>query len=105
MVIGVSSGAATKPDACAHPIPGCLWSEVPTWKDQSSRWRAQVGIAIHLSDQQAQVLSETARRLQVSEADLASAAVRDLVSRHSADFQSAADRVLQKNQELYWRLA
>ena len=43
-----------------------------------------MGIAIHLSDQQAQAPSETARRLQVSEADLAAAAVRDLVSRHSA---------------------
>jgi hypothetical protein len=88
-----------------HLPPGCRWSEVPTWMDQSSRWRAPVGIAIELSDQQAQALSETARRLQVSEADLATAAVRDLVSRQSADFQSAADRVLQKNQELYRRLA
>lgn len=64
-----------------------------------------VGIAMELRDQQAQGLNETARRLQLSEADLAATAVRDLVSRHSADFQSAADRVLQKNQELYWRLA
>ena len=41
---------------------------------QSFRWRAPVGIAIELSDQQAQALSETARRLHVSEADLAAAA-------------------------------
>jgi hypothetical protein len=64
-----------------------------------------VGIAIELSAQQAQALSETARRLHVSEADLAAAAVRDLVARPSVDFQAAADRVLNKNQELYRRLA
>ncbi|MFT5339998.1 MAG: putative transcriptional regulator [Cyanobium sp.] len=76
--------------------PGC---------HQSFSWRAPVGIAIELNDQQAQALSETARRLHVSEADLASAAVRDLVARQSVDFQAAADRVLKKNQELYRRLA
>ena len=64
-----------------------------------------MGIAIELSAQQAQALSETARRLRVSEADLAAAAVRDLVARPSVDFQAAADRVLNKNQELYRRLA
>jgi hypothetical protein len=63
------------------------------------------GNCIELSDQRALALSETARRLQVSEADLATAAVRDLVSRQSVDVQSAADRVLKKNQELYRRLA
>ncbi|MEB3353103.1 MAG: hypothetical protein VKM34_02565, partial [Cyanobacteriota bacterium] len=39
--------------------------------------------------------------LQVSEAELATAAVRDLVARQSADFQAADDRLLNKNQELY----
>ena len=73
--------------------------------DQSSRWRVPGGIAIELSDQQAQALNKTARRLQVSEADLAAAAVRDLVSRQWVDVQSAADRVIKKNQELYRRLA
>ena len=63
------------------------------------------GIAIELSDQQAQALAEAARRLQVSEAELAAAAVRDLVRGHAADFSAAADRVLTKNQELYRRLA
>lgn len=64
-----------------------------------------VGIAIELSDQQSQALRETARRLQVSEAELATAAVRDLVTRQAADFQAAADQVLNKNEELYRRLA
>jgi len=36
---------------------------------------------------------------------LAAAAVRDLLARQSADFDVAAQRVLEKNQELYRRLA
>jgi hypothetical protein len=41
----------------------------------------------------------------VSEAELAAAAVRDLVAQPRADFDAAAKRVLTKNQELYRRLA
>ena len=62
-------------------------------------------IAIELSEQQAQALAAVAKRLQVSEADLAAAAVRDLVGQQEADFGAAADRVLKKNMELYQRLA
>ena len=89
-------------DHCASSLgerscqPGC---------HQSSRWRVPVGIAIELSDQQAQALSEPARCLHVSEAELVAAAMRDLVARQSIDFQAAADRVLNRNQELYRRLA
>jgi hypothetical protein len=46
--------------------------------DQSSRVRAAVGIAIELSDQQAQALSETGHCLHVSEADVAAVALRIL---------------------------
>jgi hypothetical protein len=35
---------------------------------------------------------------------LAAAAVRDLLAHQSADFDVAAQRVLEKNQELYQRL-
>jgi predicted transcriptional regulator len=62
-------------------------------------------ISIELSDQQAQALSAAAQRLQVSEADLAAAAVRDLVTQRDAAFDAAAQRVLTKNKELYRRLA
>jgi len=41
----------------------------------------------------------------VPEAELAAAAVRDLLAHQSADFDAAAQRVLEKNQELYQRLA
>jgi hypothetical protein len=61
------------------------------------------GIAIELSDQQA--LSESSRRLHVCESGLVAAAVRDLETRQTGEFQAAADRVLTKNQELYHRLA
>ncbi|MCP9793346.1 DNA-binding protein [Vulcanococcus limneticus Candia 3F8] len=64
-----------------------------------------MAIAIELSDQQAEALREAATRLQVSEAELAAAAVRDLLAQPSADFEAAAQRVLEKNQELYRRLA
>jgi len=64
-----------------------------------------MAIAIELSDHQAQALSEAAARLQVPESELAAAAVRDLLANQSADFDAAAQRILEKNQELYRRPA
>ena len=64
-----------------------------------------MALAIDLNDQQAQALAEAAHRLQVSEAELAAAAVRDLIAQPAADFDAAAQRVLAKNAELYRRLA
>ncbi|MCX5932440.1 MAG: DNA-binding protein [Cyanobacteria bacterium] len=69
------------------------------------RVELSMAIAIEPSDHQAQALSEVAARLQVPEAELAAAAVRDLLAHQSADFDAAAQRVLDKNQELYRRLA
>jgi hypothetical protein len=66
---------------------------------------ASVTIAINLNDQQAQALADTARRLEISETELATAAVRDLVAQQSADYVTAAEKVLEKNRELYRRLA
>lgn len=62
-------------------------------------------LAIELTDQQARALAAAAEQLQVSQAELAAAAVRDLVSAPAVDFASAAERVLRKNEELYRRLA
>lgn len=62
-------------------------------------------IRFELSDDQPQSLSEAAAELRVSEAELAAAAVRDLLAHQSAEFDAAAQRVLDKNQELYQRLA
>lgn len=62
-------------------------------------------IAIDLNSQQEQALVEVAKQLQVTAVDLAAAAVRDLVAQRSSDFEAAAQRVLDKNAELYRRLA
>jgi hypothetical protein len=64
-----------------------------------------MSIAIERSDQQALAHAEAAQCLQVNEADLAAAAVRDLVAQPHEDFEAAAERVLEKNRELYRRLA
>ena len=62
-------------------------------------------LAIELTDEPARALAEAAKQLQVSEAELAAAAVRGLVSAPAADFADAERRVLRKNEELYRRLA
>ncbi len=62
-------------------------------------------ISIQLPDDAARRLKEAALRLNVSVQDLAAAVVCDLVSQPAADFDTAATRVLDKNDELYRRLA
>ena len=63
-----------------------------------------MSIDSELKEQQQRALSEVAERLQVSESELAIAAVRDLVAQHSVVFEAAAQVVLDKNFELYQRL-
>jgi hypothetical protein len=62
-------------------------------------------IQVQLTAEQERLLQAAARRLNISTEALASAAVRDLLSLGTAEFQQAADRVLQRNRELYRRLA
>jgi predicted transcriptional regulator len=64
-----------------------------------------MALAIELSEEQSRVLAEAARQLNVPKEALAAAAIRDLLSRPSADFEAAASNVLAKNAELYRRLA
>jgi hypothetical protein len=52
-----------------------------------------------------QRLSEIASQLNIPTAELAVALLRDFAGRYEADFQAAATRVLEKNRELYRRLA
>ena len=54
---------------------------------------------------QADKLREEAERLGLAPEDLARAALADLLGTRDAAFRAAADRILQKNQELYRRLA
>lgn len=72
---------------------------LPQWDNQSMK------IAIELNAAQTERLEEIAASLGVNAEVLAQAAVADLVSAGADDFEAAASRVLQKNRELYRRLA
>ena len=62
-------------------------------------------VAFNLSDAQAERLRREADRLGVPPADLARAALTDLLATRDEDFRAAAERVLGKNEDLYRRLA
>ena len=62
-------------------------------------------LAIELPPARADKLREEADRLGLTPEDLARAAVSDLLGTPDAAFRTAAERVLQKNRELYKRLA
>ena len=62
-------------------------------------------IIIELQDDEVQQLSEEARLRNVSVEELARAGVLALVNERSAQFSDALEYVLQKNSELYRRLA
>jgi hypothetical protein len=62
-------------------------------------------IAIELNAAQTERLKAIAADLGVDAEELAQAAVADLLSADAEDFESAASRVLEKNRELYRRLA
>lgn len=64
-----------------------------------------MSMTIQLDDEQSRRLADVARDLQVSPAELAKAAINDLVSRQADDFERAARHVLEKNRELYRRLS
>jgi hypothetical protein len=50
-------------------------------------------------------LAEIAARLNVSIGEVAEAAVRDLVAQSNEDFDRVASKLLDKNRDLYRRLA
>jgi hypothetical protein len=62
-------------------------------------------LSTELSATQAERLRQEATRLGVTAERLASAAVSDLLARERDDFEAAARRVVEKNRELYRRLA
>jgi hypothetical protein len=62
-------------------------------------------LTINLPPAQAERLCQEAERLGLAPEDLARAAIVDLLGVPGDDFQAAAERVLQKNEELYRRLA
>ena len=62
-------------------------------------------LAIDLAETQLERLRAEAERLGVPVEELARAAISDLLGNSSQDFDEAASRVLEKNRELYERLA
>jgi len=60
---------------------------------------------LELPPAQAEKLRHEANRFGLTPADLARAAVLDLLGTPDAEFHAAAAHVLQRNQELYRRLA
>jgi predicted transcriptional regulator len=62
-------------------------------------------VSIPLSDELSSKLREAAQRAGVSPAELARAGLTDWLSRARDDFDAAARYVLEKNRELYRRLA
>lgn len=62
-------------------------------------------LTIDLSPAQAERLSQEAERLGLAPEELARAAITDLLATPDEEFKRAADRVVQKNEELYRRLA
>jgi len=62
-------------------------------------------LSVEVTEAEEAKLVQEARRLNVSAEALAAAAVQDLLGQRDADFERAAARVLEKNRELYRRLA
>ena len=77
-----------------------------TWRDKVGVRTFQVmRLSFELTEAQQVQLSAVAQRLNVSVDALAAAALRDLLDRHEAEFEAAATYVVEKNAELYRRLA
>ena len=62
-------------------------------------------IAVELSADESELLSSTAIRLGVRPEELARVTLADALGRDKEEFQKAAEYVIQKNQNLYQRLA
>ena len=62
-------------------------------------------LSIHLPDDAERRLRDAAQRLNVPVDQLAAAAVRDFVTQPAGEFDETARRIVEKNRELYRRLA
>ena len=88
-------------------------SLVPAATDGSCEWLPRVDpprfpgmrISLEISTAQQSQLVELANRLNVTAEALAAAALSDLLERRDAEFEAAAKHVMEKNAELYRRLA
>jgi hypothetical protein len=71
----------------------------------ASGYSTGMKLTFELPQAQAEKLREEAQRLGLPPEDLARAALADLLGTPDAEFRAAAERILQKNEELYRRLA
>jgi len=62
-------------------------------------------LSVELTPKQEQQLAAIAARLNIAPEVLAAAALRDLLDRREDEFEAAAARGLEKNRDLYRRLA
>jgi len=62
-------------------------------------------VSVEITGAQEAQLAEEAKRLNIRVEDLASAAVQDLLAQRESDSRQAAARVVEKNRDLYRRLA
>jgi predicted transcriptional regulator len=62
-------------------------------------------ITISLPDDRLQKLKEIATRFSVAPEELVRVSIEELLTRPEEDFRRALEYVLNKNAELYWRLA
>ena len=62
-------------------------------------------LTITLSDDRFAKLREIAERFNLKPEDLARVSIEELLTRHEDSFQETADYILNKNAELYRRLA
>lgn len=62
-------------------------------------------LSLDLTESQTEKLDSTAKRLGVPKEELAKAALNDLLDKPQEDFESAAQQVLSKNEDLYKRLS
>ena len=62
-------------------------------------------ITVEIEDSKAEILREKAKRYGLQPNQLVAATIEDLIGQPDPDFESAMQRVLSKNRELYERLA
>ncbi len=64
-----------------------------------------VTITVTLSEDRLQKLQELANQFRIAPEELVRVSVEELIARPQPDFQKAVDYILEKNKELYKRLA
>ena len=97
-------GASFLPVSCQYAGGSFVLGAVVV-RGHGSRYSTGMKVAFELPLAQAEKLRDEAKRLGLAPEELARAALADLLGAPDDEFRAAAARILQKNQELYRRLA